>query len=150
MNVDANAANLPSILRVAETIMELTQCAELARSEAGPAARRVLANLEAAFDNAFVTWCMVQGETWLSAAIALHWKIRCEGATLREFHANADANEDADEDALHDAHMVMIEAVSQTAVTFLTLAVSAVCACERVSANVLARAALQHHRETRT
>ena len=148
MNVDTNAANLPSILRVTETILELTQCAELARSEAGPAARRVLANLEAAFDNAFVTWCMVQGETWLSAAIALHWKIRCEGATLREFHANV--NEDADEDALHDAHMVMIEAVSQTAVTFLTLAVSAVCACERVSANVLARAALQHHRETRT
>ena len=118
----------------------------MARSDAGLAARRVLANLETAFDNAFVTWCMVQGETWLSAATALHWKIRSEGAALRQQLLTLDADaDDDDEDALHDAHMVMIERVSQTAVKFLTLAVSAVCASERVSARVLALAALQHH-----
>ena len=124
---EALERSLPTtmIARVAEAVRDLAAVPAQAPHE--ELARHVLAGVESAFDDEFVTWCVVQGGAWLRSATALHWQARLERALLQR-HLALDHN--GSEDAIN----VMVESVSRASVDFLTTSVTGLRPSSRSSA----------------
>lgn len=97
---------------------------------------QALASIETAFDDKFMTWCVVQGGAWLRAAMALHWQVRIERALLQRHF-------ELEHDGSRDAVNVMVESVSRAAVDLLTTSVVGLCPSSRTSALTMCKVVLE-------